>query len=1045
MQTDEFTVKKYPSLAVTASGKDGKKIRVCIATEEIIGPVRNGGIASTYYHLARGLAARGHEVHVLYLKGRKVENKTPEHWIEHFASFGIVLHYLELDEKPIWGPAVAWQNRYASAYRWLREQQPFDVVHTSEWRGGLIYVLMAKRLGLAFQDTIFIVKTSSPHIWNRHYQMQPIQKEDLIAASYAEQKCVELADFVVGGSAHLLTFMEYIGYQMPRKNVIVQPNIVDFSEVKVTDRRPPRKVNDIVKSREVTFFGRLETRKGLEIFCNALDILTDRGVTPTKVNLLGKFGDVLLKQGNISMRDYLNKRAKAWPFSIELITDKNQPEALSFLCSREMIAVMPSLIENSTMAVYEALENKLAFIATSVGGTPELIDEAYHDQVLVEPTSSSIADRLEHILKNGQVIPGASFSNAENLETWFGFHAYIATSISEKGREQTAAELVGTGAADIKQIDSLALVCLVRKKADVEKFVKALIGDKPDEVVLIVTDASLVKTVQTACDKLRKGKINVTLLIAIGVAAGTALNQAVEATTATGLVICDGMSVRPVKGFWNAVRTGLAMQPDNLMTTFYTVGDNTIGMPIGGDVTSQFLNSRAYGPELVAMTGTLQKRLGPFELYDVQNGLIHEFVTRAVQAGKSDLLVFSEPLLVSPTAYADHERRIKDPVYKYLKAKPLLDESSLVVRKILLSTLSGGATAIDPAKFRERARPDDIDAWLVHADKNRFTTKKLRNSKVVIGLDEQRSVLLFLAIGPGERTMVVNNSEIQTRRIETFYQDSNKEVTLDEWAIPAEWTDGGQYGTKLHLTNDKDIKTRFVRIMKLAPNVYSVISGSAIPSRDVIDQLLSAKKQSGITDRFSGLRKLLSGDELPEANTSFLNQALKEVGTEAPENNNRTDAKVSLTELANINWDKPVGSLKSTRAATREKSAGDFVDSNVIEGWAWDNQQQDSVLTVVVLADGVPVASVKADHFEESLGCRTPGLEQHGFRVTVPIKIIQNSCRIELRVLETRQLVKKGIFNTHADMLIPSLEVVPTVSGSLRARVGKKFQKWFNR
>ena len=82
----------------------------------------------------------------------------------------------------------------------------------------------------------------------------------------------------VAGSlyAHLLTFMEHIGYRIPKNNVMVQPNIVDFSEVSVTDLRPPRNHDDIIKSDELTFFGRLESRKGLEIFCSALDSLVDR-------------------------------------------------------------------------------------------------------------------------------------------------------------------------------------------------------------------------------------------------------------------------------------------------------------------------------------------------------------------------------------------------------------------------------------------------------------------------------------------------------------------------------------------------------------------------------------------------------------------------------------------------------------------------------------------------------------------------------------------------------------------------------------------------
>ena len=182
MQRDTFSVRSFPSLEAFTSDRPGK-LRVLIAAEEILGPVRNGGIASTYYHLARGLAADGHEVTVLYLKGRKVENETPEHWIAHYAEFGVDFIPLPDLDEPLAGPSAAWQQRWLAFYRWLKANDRFDIVHSSEWRGGAFYCLQAKRLGLAFAATLFAIKTSSPYIWNRHYQMRPIDSADLAIAS----------------------------------------------------------------------------------------------------------------------------------------------------------------------------------------------------------------------------------------------------------------------------------------------------------------------------------------------------------------------------------------------------------------------------------------------------------------------------------------------------------------------------------------------------------------------------------------------------------------------------------------------------------------------------------------------------------------------------------------------------------------------------------------------------------------------------------------------------------------------------------------------
>ena len=234
---------------------------------------------------------------MLYLKGRKVENGTPEYWIEHYAAFGIDLVYLDFVEQPMLAASKRWQNTYYSFYVWLKANDRFDVIHTSEWRGGAFYCLQAKRLGLAFRNTIFITKTSSPEIWHRYYQMQPIDDPQLLAVAYAEQKCVEWADLVVGGSAHLLSFMSHIGYRLPEGRSYVQPNIIDFSEVIVADERPDRAYGDVVRSGELVFFGRLEHRKGLEVFVGAINALVARGVMPETAGLSWQGGGGLDQSG----------------------------------------------------------------------------------------------------------------------------------------------------------------------------------------------------------------------------------------------------------------------------------------------------------------------------------------------------------------------------------------------------------------------------------------------------------------------------------------------------------------------------------------------------------------------------------------------------------------------------------------------------------------------------------------------------------------------------------------------------------------------------
>ena len=1074
MQIDDFDVKSFPVVDTIGLSKGTNSLKVCIVTEEIIGPVRNGGIASTYYHLSKGLAAHGHEVHVLFLKGRVVQDETPEHWIDHFAEFGVTLHYLDLPKGPAWGPAIEWQARFKAAYEWLRDREAFDVVHTSEWRGGLTYALMAKRLGLAFPETLFLVKTSSPHIWNRHYQMQPIERRELVLAAYAEQKCVELADAVIGGSAHLITFMEQIGYRVPDQNVFVQPNIVDFSKVIVTDERPPRNPGDIVKTKELIFFGRLEGRKGVELMCNALDILIERGTPPEKVSFMGKWGAPLATQNGMKVEDYIAAKSEDWPFPVTLITDKNQPAALSHMCSRDMIAVMPSLIENSTMAVYETLENNIPFIATAVGGTPELIAPEDHAACLVAPKSTALADRLEAVLQEGQVIAHPSFSNERNLESWYGFHAYVGDKVAEKGRAAAIAEIAGVMDAPGTPVNTIGYGVLARRSDDLSPLINALKASPPDEVVLGFNDTSMRKRAKEAQVALEAAGISVALADCIGQAAGDTLNMLAVACETDALVLCHGAGVMPRPGFFEAARKGLTHRPEALFTTFFEAEDGVLGMPIGGDVASQFLTSRAYGPEIVALRRDRFEALGRFEPYDVRSGIIHAYVTKAVEAGPDDLLVFPEVLMDWPAALDDARRFAEDSVYSYLKAKPLIDRSSIAQRKITLASLhqsgQGGGGAISENQLRDGGRTKEEHLWLMPVDWDREDLSKAAKRALVVALNEAENELLLYARGPGTRELKINHVTQDIHSHEVWEEDDPENtVTLARFNIPAAWEAGISYPISWGLyEGETKIKNQFLRINKIGRNSFTLSARNPILSEPALNRLIAiqeaAAQQKGklaqTDDSLPGFMSAGTLNDLINAAQEIADESSAALTIEPAyvPSIKKPQAKRSINDLSGdvaglglrANLDDLLVLFRATgrkdleRKSLRQRSIelvasvgkmgpadniGDirsFLNKPAkpthwgkngwLNGWAWDRSDPDRFLHIGVMRGENLLFMVRADLEVPNLGRRTPGLERHGFRIPVLDPFLEpGKDQLSIRVWESRQAVRGGVLQVEGD------------------------------
>src|SRR5690606_33697771 len=123
-------VDTFPGLPA-APGR--RPLKVCLASPDVSGPVRNGGIGTATTALAEFLAAEGHEVTVLYALGEWCEQGVMRHWVAEYARKGVTL-------VPCPAPAgVAVEAPQAAqtawrVYRWLKDQA-FDIVYFPEWGG----------------------------------------------------------------------------------------------------------------------------------------------------------------------------------------------------------------------------------------------------------------------------------------------------------------------------------------------------------------------------------------------------------------------------------------------------------------------------------------------------------------------------------------------------------------------------------------------------------------------------------------------------------------------------------------------------------------------------------------------------------------------------------------------------------------------------------------------------------------------------------------------------------------------------------------------
>jgi len=427
--------------------------------------------------LADTLVAAGHEVTYLYTGGSWTESEPVPVWVERYCRPGFTIVPLPDPEIRI-GNAHVLRISYLT-YEWLRKHDEFDVVHFHEWHGNGYYSLLAKHQGLAFDATTLCVSTHSPTSWNKQGNHEFMDQVADFEIDHLERQSARLADVLLSPSQYMLDWISSEGWCLaPEYRVI--PNVLPASALARMDSTPGNRIPREGKRKveEIAFFGRLEGRKGLKLFCDALDRLASSGVGPFRVTFLGKDGTIEGRSG----LGYIDLRSRAWTFECQIITTFGNLEAVDYLLQPGRVAVMPSLMENSPMALHECLLAEVPFLASQVGGIPEMVRAEDRPDVLFPLRADALALQLERVLREGLSPARPAFEEATNREAWLAWHQRLP------GRSSRTAQ-----AEQVPKATPLVSVCIThfnRAHYLPQALASIRAQDYPNFEVIVVDDGS---------------------------------------------------------------------------------------------------------------------------------------------------------------------------------------------------------------------------------------------------------------------------------------------------------------------------------------------------------------------------------------------------------------------------------------------------------------------------------------------------------------------------------------------------------------------------
>ena len=173
---------------------------------------------------------------------------------------------------------------------------------------------------------------------------------------------------------------KFVNQYKIKSKVTVIHNSIDVQEI---DSHPPEKM---ATKNNILFVGRLAKIKGIAELVDAFSLLKDSGCN---LYIIGPNED--LSQNQIDkIQNVLGVH----------LCGKMKHETILSLMKGADIVVVPSLMENFSLVVLEAMACGKPVVATNVGGIPEIIESNYNGILIPPKDSDALAKAISFLIRN---------------------------------------------------------------------------------------------------------------------------------------------------------------------------------------------------------------------------------------------------------------------------------------------------------------------------------------------------------------------------------------------------------------------------------------------------------------------------------------------------------------------------------------------------------------------------------------------------------------------------------------------------------------------
>ena len=355
-------------------------MKICIVTTEYPSASLSGGIG-TYAHTLGQLLKEDNEVTVLIVSEHV--NTKP---LKHVKGIQFVT-INQLNHRDFSGGVAINYKVSLSIFDWLTIQN-FDHINFPDWLGLGFASVQAKFTGIAFTKTILSVTLHGMSSWT-HFtdsSVRPPLSDNQIKIDYMESYAIQNADIVISPTNYMKNWISEKKIVTKREVIVLTNPIISGSTKEIT--------KTVKSAKKIIFMGRIEKRKGIELFLEALSDLQHTG--EVELIIIGR------SLSGYSPIDEAKLQEKFLKFS--LYENLTTEQALEICNEDNCLIVIPSLIENCPYVVQELISQNSRILATKVGGIPELLNS----ENLVEPNASDLQSSMQKFLEDSNSISKAS-------------------------------------------------------------------------------------------------------------------------------------------------------------------------------------------------------------------------------------------------------------------------------------------------------------------------------------------------------------------------------------------------------------------------------------------------------------------------------------------------------------------------------------------------------------------------------------------------------------------------------------------------------------